>query len=96
MFYVYSDNREVGNAIPLSVLMKIDANKKYAEHYYNHCYLQFILKHEASTFIEKAQANKEIGICDRKLNYWKRHQNWDATESAKLCSKIRKQWHGKK
>lgn len=91
MHYVYSENTG-GSFINPAVLLKMDANKKYAEHFYNHCYLSFILKHEASSFVEKQQANKEIAMASKKMEYWKRMPSWDPQISGKLCDKIRKDW----
>ena len=91
MHYVYSENTG-GSFINPAILLKMDANKKYSEHFYNHCYLVFILRHEASTFAEKQQANKEIAMAAKKMEYWKRMPNWDKEIAGRLCDKIRKQW----
>ena len=93
MFYVYNESNS-GPFDPkmLGVLFNMDANRKFAEHFENYCYLTFILRHEATTLVEKQQANKEIVIAQKKMNYWKRMPNWDVNESGRLCDKSRKNW----
>lgn len=42
----------------------------YTEHYHNYMYLNFIKNHPNSTSREKLEATKEIGIANRKSDFW--------------------------
>lgn len=93
MFYIYSDSSS-GPFDPkmLGVLFKMNPNAKYADHFDNHCYLNFILNHNDTSFVEKQQARKELEIAQKKMDYWKRFPNWTPEESGRLCNEVRKKW----
>jgi hypothetical protein len=52
-----------------------DANTMIAKHLENYFFLKFILM-KSDSVVEKHQASKELDICERKMNYWKRQSNF--------------------
>lgn len=66
--------------------MRCNATKCYLDHYKNFLVLDFIAKN--GTLHEKAQARREIEVCERKMTYWKRQPHFNAdlavTEKARL------------
>lgn len=71
-----------------------DAIKMVEKHFSNLMYLEFFVLHPDSTFYEKCQAEKEIEIAKRKLDYWKRMCEVQETESEipAVIQKIKKKW----
>ena len=67
-----------------------NASKFYLQHYENRLFLQFMLK--AGNFTERQQAHKELDICDRKLEYWSRHPNFDQNVVSIGILKLQKDW----
>lgn len=90
MAFIYSETREKPTFF--TPYHKMNATKGYLNHYGNFLYLRFILYNERSTAAEKRQANREILICERKLNWWAKHPNLDkqAVEEGKF--KLKQQW----
>jgi hypothetical protein len=91
MHFIYSDEKEPykGRATPYN---QLPANRFFLTHFQNSQYLNFILKHQETTPIEKIQAQKELGIADKKMEYWKRHPNFDLTYVTQETTKIKTQW----
>lgn len=73
---------------------RLDATKHYLTHYENWKFLNFILQ-ASDDRVERHQANKEIGICDRKLTYWSRHPNWSRDKAEEGKRKIDQNWSQK-
>lgn len=88
MFF-YGDSVHTGQ-ISASMLARFDATKKYLEHYSNSLILSLYLKD--GTRIEKQQASTELAICERKMKYWERHENFDKFRMIKGCDDLKKQW----
>lgn len=55
--------------------LKCNANKSYMTHYQNFLTLEWFAKH--GTMKERAQANAELEICRRKMNYWSRQPHYN-------------------
>lgn len=93
MFYIYNDT-ERGSFDPkmLAMIRNMNPNTQYAKHFDNLCYLRFIAGHADTTFVEKAQANKEIGMAEKKMLYWKRQEKWCPNECGKLMTEIKRRW----
>lgn len=73
--YFYSTTPLPRSNAPVN-LQKMNAIKAYLGHYANLLSLNWIAK-TAKTFEARHQANREMAICQRKLVYWERHQNYD-------------------
>lgn len=73
---------------------RIDPQRAYLKHYENYLFLSFV--HQNSTDrIEVWQAGKELKICERKLEFWKRKPGWDATTVGRECEKLKAPWKGR-
>jgi hypothetical protein len=89
MFF-YSDTGS-GGAVNLSMLSRMDPTKQYCKHLDNWFFLKFVLMN-SNDFNEKAQANKELTICERKLAYWKRNGNFDSVVAQRYTDDLKKNW----
>lgn len=85
MFF-YSDER----AEPFKGGKLPDATKGYLRHARNRLFLDFFAT--SPDFAEAAQARKEIVICERKQNYWRRQIGFDAAEAARGMTKLKAEW----
>jgi hypothetical protein len=93
--FVYEDNevrRTNTNPIPY---MSQPAVKYWATHFGNSMYLTFLVKNEPG-FVERNRAQHELNICERKMQYWQNHPNWEPVEAGREADKIRKMWVDKK
>lgn len=73
-------------------LSKLSPNICYLNHFKNLMYLEFISAHSESTILEKLQAEKEIAICQRKLEFWKHRNGFDTKLVEGNMRVIRSQW----
>lgn len=87
------DENERYNGPPISYY-KINANKSYLRHYENSLLLQFMLQN--GNMKERADASKELAICDKKMNYMEKHANfvWEAVLPE--IERLKKLWHLKR
>lgn len=90
MFY-YSDTAPRGQF--QGNVWNMDANKAYMRHFDNLMYLYFMAKE--GTFVERRQAEKEIGICKRKLEFWERHPKFCGETVRPLKENKIKEWKGR-
>jgi hypothetical protein len=75
-----------------SLIHNMDPNSQYAKHLDNWFFLKFILMN-STDWREKAQATKELAICDRKLSYWKRNPKFDTKRMMDDTLQLKKKWH---
>ena len=95
MTLVYHDEPYKGGKLPIGDLM-LNRNcvEYYAEHFHNYLYLKFIKDHPNSTTREKMEATKEIGIANRKTDFWfnvAKHQGRH-NELREAEKKVLKKW----
>ncbi len=90
MHIFYSDQRSEGGAVSVPY-EKWNANKGYLKHYENYLMLDFISK-ASKDGRERAQARKEMDICERKLAFWTRHPNYDQAEVTRGVQKLKAMW----
>ena len=71
-----------------------DSVEMYCRHFSNLLYLDFILHHKKTTWIEKKQAETEIQIANKKMSYWNRYviQNGLEKKMTKKCETMKKTW----
>jgi hypothetical protein len=89
--FIYADNRQ-----PFSGSINVwnwDGTKKFLEHYDN--YLLLHLFATEGTRAERAQAEKEIAICERKMRFWRRHPKFDSDVAQKEIETRVQQWKGR-
>lgn len=70
--------------------LRVNAVKKYLEHYSNSLYLAFML--ENGTMRERSEASKELTICERKMLYWERQPHFIRDEANRGIEKLKRQW----
>jgi hypothetical protein len=88
---IYSDGKEPfrGKTTPYN---EQDAVAYWARHYENYLYLDFI-KLSTEYREERRQAEHEIRICQRKMDHWQRHANWNAAEAARRRAIADRSWN---
>lgn len=87
MFF-YSDTEPKGS-VQVNI-WELDATHMYMKHFTNLLFLQFMAKN--GTLLEKLQSEKEIIICNRKLDFWKKMPNFDKDKCNKLMNKEATKW----
>lgn len=90
-FICYSDEKVpfTGRPVPYN---DQDATRHWASHYAKSLELRFYLSTPASTFQEKARARVEMVVCDRKMEHWRRHPNFDVGRAAELRAAADREW----
>jgi hypothetical protein len=69
---------------------KINANRSYLRHYENSLLLQFLMLN--GDMQERAQASKEMNICQRKMERMEKHANFDWEKVLPEIEKLKKLW----
>lgn len=89
MAIFYSDGpREAGFPVDYH---RMNACKHFVNHYSNWLQLDWIAR-KTKNFYEKSQAVKEMAIAERKMNYWKRHPNYEMETVLREVQKLKRQW----
>lgn len=90
MTIIYSEERteHEPSRVPYE---KWNAVKAFLNHYDNYLYLSFLAAHSKDGR-ERAQARKELGLCERKMEWWKRHPNYDQAAVVKGCMEAKARW----
>lgn len=90
MFF-YTDT---GPRTPMNLarLHSMDPNIQFEKHLENWFFLKFIIMN-SKDWQEKAQATKELVICDRKLEYWKRNRAFDKKRQMDDTIKLKQKWN---
>lgn len=89
--YFYSES--VGGKFDPSSVWRMNGSEAYLRHFDNFLFLDFIAKN--GTRAERAQVEKEIIICKRKLSFWEKHPNFDAELVAREKARKIKDWKSK-
>lgn len=91
MFFCYDENLKfTGSFIPSN----FNPNIQLYKHLENYFYLKFILN-KSDRPVEKQQASKELEICERKMNFWKRQTDYCEETFMRDQETIRKNWSDK-
>ncbi len=69
---------------------RMDGTKAYMRHYDNWLFLNFMI--ENGNFQERAQAQAELKVCERKMKFWTHHHNYDAARVLELKEKRLNEW----
>lgn len=78
-----------GHVVPYH---KLNATANYVKHFSNLLYLHFILHNRLATTRERMQASRELVICQRKLQFWMRHPNWNRQAVFEQVEKLKRDW----
>jgi len=73
---------------------KINANKGFLTHTYNLLTLQWIRDH-TDDWREKRQCDREIKIAQRKVDYHRKHPNFELATIDKALAKMKRNFKGK-
>lgn len=95
MYIFYNENEVRQRGGFMMPYHKQDANKKFMDHYSNYIILNEILK-KPKDFGEKVQAVKELNICEKKMEYWKKHANFDQNLANKQVEDLKSLWSNRK
>ena len=87
--FIYSDTAPKSGA--MTPYHKQNADRGYLTHYANYLYLSFILN-QSDSLAEKHQAQKELTICERKLNWWAKHANFNSDYVIAEVGKMKREW----
>jgi hypothetical protein len=90
MSICYNENEKY-NGPPISY-NRINANGSYLRHYENSLLLQFMMQN--GTMKERADASKEMNICQRKMERMEKHPNFDWDVVLPEIQKLKKLWKG--
>ena len=91
MFFYSDTKKEPFDPRKMRPYHEQDATGYALRHFDNLIFLQRITE-EPKSFIEKMQAEKEIIICERKIEHWKRHANFNNDEFIRGCVEKKKLW----
>ena len=72
--FIYPDSPEPWRGPPLR-REDLDAKKGWLRHYASQLELEYIIKMSAD-WRERRQAEKELEVCHRKLQWWQAHPSW--------------------
>ena len=96
MFFYSENQRYDGPAIDVFGFKTDTVLEKWLVHLDNHMVLLAMSreKHRYS-FAERAQIEKELKVCARKMNFWERHPNFDRERASALRESRNKLWKGR-
>lgn len=87
-FYSDTDKRTFNSAFRAD---DYDANHMICKHLENYFFLKFILM-KSDDIVEKHHASKELDICERKMNFWKRQSSFCSNQYEKDIEAYRKMY----
>lgn len=90
MTFFYSDTRDPD--APKINVWKMNGTKAYLRHYDQYLFLHFVAGNSRASEAERRQARHELTICEKKLEFWKRHPNYDHDEALRGIANLKKNW----
>lgn len=90
MSIVYAESHEPFTGRP-TPYHEQKATEHYIKHYGNLLFLTAVCNSPKSPQ-ERIQAQKEIVICERKLQHWQRHPNYDQARALAEVTKLKQGW----
>lgn len=90
MHFIYDDSSvrtPYASRVPFN---ELDALRYWGNHFANSLELAFFLKNGDTH--EKLRASHELSICDKKMNFWKKHPNFDSQQAAVISQRLKKNW----
>ncbi|PZR92305.1 MAG: hypothetical protein DI537_14065 [Stutzerimonas stutzeri] len=89
MFF-YSDSTSGGQSTVN--VWKMNGTKGYLRHYENYLFLSFVMNNPLASRVERAQATKELAICEKKLAFWRRHPLYVHEDAMKGVNDLKQNW----
>ena len=77
---------------PFINVHNLDPVKQWSKHYGNYLYLKFIYDN-TKNWAEKRDANKEMGIAQKKMDYWYKMDKTKVAELATAKKELDVQWN---
>lgn len=90
--YFYSDTKDP-DAQPFKGGGRIDPTRMVLKHMANQFFLELITKSDESTLVDKFQAEKELVICKRKQEFWKRKHGFEDVIYEQELALLKKKWN---
>lgn len=88
--YFYSDKSPNTNF--KGNVWELNGSYQYLKHYDNLMFLKFVANNTLASMAERNQAAHEIKICEKKLDFWKRHPNYDDHVVSNGIKEIKSRW----
>ena len=85
MFFVYGNDKHSGE-FRMGSVYKMNPNSCWATHFYNRKVLEHIAR-ATKDYAEKHQAEKEIGMADRKMSFWEKLPDFDLNNARSIVKK---------
>jgi hypothetical protein len=85
-FYGNPTTQQVYGFIPYD---EQEASRHYCKHYLNYLLLHHMSRH-LKNYNDRQQCFKELAHCERVMNRWKLHPNWDETEVFPILERLKK------
>lgn len=89
MFFYSDQTEQFSGNLDLS---RMNATKHWLRHFGNSLELKWLMGHPQTTIHEKAQARKEMVICERKMAFWARQPNYDKHQALLGAEELKRQW----
>lgn len=90
MVFFYSDTKDTAGSYDPS-LPPPNPNTIFMWHYGNYLFLNLVIRNDTD-FINRRQADKELLICLRKMEYWERKHGYNHTENLQKMIDAKKLW----
>jgi len=91
MFFYNTGSPEAGPRPQINI-WNWDGTKQYLKHYDQYKFLHFVTVNPRSSEAEKRQARAELTICEKKLEFWRKHPNYDHAAAMKGVDTLNKHW----
>ncbi|UVK46833.1 hypothetical protein BPNPMPFG_002544 [Mesorhizobium sp. AR07] len=72
MAIIYDGKSTRGNYTPIN-LDNADGTRGFLSHFNNYLFLKFVANNPESTLNERIDAENEMILCEKKLEFWERH-----------------------
>ena len=87
---LYEENPVYSKPFNRGSLYRMNATKQALTHFENSLYLSFMLSNGNTS--EKRDASKELVICEKKIEFWKKMPSFDHEEFLRGCAAAKKIW----
>lgn len=77
---------------PQMNIWKWNGTKQYLKHYDQYLFLDFVTKNPRAAETEKRQARLELTMCEKSLEFWSKHPNYEHAEALRGVAELKKNW----
>jgi hypothetical protein len=88
-YLIYNENESKGeySGPPINSL---NPNTQFRKHLENWFFLKLTLRN--GNMIDRHKASKELAICDRKLEFWRKKRSFDEKQAERDVAELRSRW----